>query len=263
MPTFIPEHGASLLQGLSHVRSWLEADISDALANIHHGKGNRFGSLAALSRNAQCRALTALFESHNIDDFKNWAFLAASIDKLTIKEGLIGDYLVGDLCWALLSDCEKLIKWYSESTNIFSSPYFRSRINDPSSWPYYRYQAYLAMRGELAEVGKRAKNFLSTAQRGRRWKNVICEYQFQVALAEGNLRAMEESLHEMVLPARRRSIYDKQNGLTCNMLEQYATVYAKIAWRNGFEVNIESPWIPQKLLPVEIGLQYSDPWGIT
>lgn len=262
MPNFISDYAQSLAEGLDHVRSWVSVDISDAIDNIHNHKGSRFGSLAALSRNAAGKALLSFYEKGDIPSFKQWAFVAGSIDKVIISERLIGDYLVGDLCWALLSDCEELIQWYSQSVDRFGSVTTMEGRDSPESWPFYRYQAYLALRGDFEKLGARAKIFLALANKISKWKWVVCEYEFHNALAEGNLQEMEKALQEMISPSRLKRIYKNQNGLTGNLIEQHATVYAKIAWRHGYKVNIGSPWIPQALLPVDPVVDYYDPWTI-
>lgn len=262
MQKFISVHETSLQEGLTHIRQWLGVDISDALYNINNGKGSRFGSLAALSRNAACRALLAFYADQDIANFKNWAFVAASIDKMTISEQLIGDYLIGDLCWAVLSDCEHLIEWYASSADLFASARMKNQLHNPKSWAFYRYQAYLALRGDLDQLASRAKDFLSMATQRTPSRWITCEYEFHVALGEGNLQAMEQALQDMVSPARRAKVYKNQNGLTCNLMEAYATLYAKIAWRHGYAIDIGSPWIPQLLMPVDQSVQYTDPWKI-
>jgi hypothetical protein len=50
-------------------------------------------------------------------------------------------------------------------------------------------------------------------------------------------------------------------GFTERLIATHAVIYAKIAWRHGFRVKIDTPWIPAAWLPVDPLSQYVDPYG--
>ncbi|MCY1554464.1 hypothetical protein D9M68_910380 [compost metagenome] len=40
----------------------------------------------------------------------------------------------------------------------------------------------------------------------------------------------------------------------------YATLFAKLAWRKGYELDVDTPWIPKEWLPIRPNETYEDPW---
>jgi len=72
---------------------------------------------------------------------------------------------------------------------------------------------------------------------------------------------MEAVLNELTSPkvARVRN-FEPAFGLTENLIATHATIYAKIAWRHGYEVEVDSPWVPKEWLPIAPVASYEDPW---
>ena len=86
----------------------------------------------------------------------------------------------------------------------------------------------------------------------------VLDYEFYKALYNGNKAKMEEILDIFVSPKiqKRRSMDIIQ--------EQYiafpASGYAKLAWRRGIKVEVNSPLIPKELLPIKPLEHYDIPY---
>jgi hypothetical protein len=84
------------------------------------------------------------------------------------------------------------------------------------------------------------------------------DYEFYKALHNSDKAKMEELLEKFTSP----KIHKKRNDNP--ILNQYISLpalgYAKLAWRKGIEVKINSPLIPVELLPIKPNDTYEIPY---
>lgn len=59
---------------------------------------------------------------------------------------------------------------------------------------------------------------------------------------------------------QRRRRYLQQSGITWDLIDSYTVVFAKLAWRSGFELDLDTPWVPREWLPVRSLPKYEEPW---
>lgn len=85
------------------------------------------------------------------------------------------------------------------------------------------------------------------------------DYHFYRSLYSGNKSKMEEVLEKLANPkmAKRRS----GDLLSGNYISMPATGYAKLAWRNGFKVEVRSNLVIKELLPIEPLDKYEIPYN--
>ncbi|CAG2271366.1 hypothetical protein BCCR75502_01618 [Burkholderia sola] len=72
---------------------------------------------------------------------------------------------------------------------------------------------------------------------------------------------MEATLQELTSPkvAKVRNA-EHAFGFTEKLIGTHAVIYAKIAWRHGLRVRVDTPWIPEEWLPIEPLDNYLDPY---
>lgn len=71
---------------------------------------------------------------------------------------------------------------------------------------------------------------------------------------------MEATIAELVSPkmiARRVAL---EGGFSANLLCTPATLYSKLAWIHGYEIVVDSPYIPSEWLPLLPLDVYADPF---
>ena len=61
---------------------------------------------------------------------------------------------------------------------------------------------------------------------------------------------MEAALLELIEPTLMRRRQAEERAYTQYFICTCAVVYAKIAWRHGYHVTVDSPWVPREWLPV-------------
>lgn len=82
-------------------------------------------------------------------------------------------------------------------------------------------------------------------------KKYEIDHRFYLALARHDVSGMEAVLQELTSPkvCKVRNV-EQAFGFTEKLIATHAVIYAKIAWRHGFRVEVETPWIPQDWLPM-------------
>jgi len=89
-------------------------------------------------------------------------------------------------------------------------------------------------------------------------QEILLDFEFYKALLEGNKAKMEEVLEKLVSP----KIHKKRNDNP--ILNQYISLpalgYAKLAWRKGIEVEVNSPLVPKEFLPIKPNETYEIPY---
>ncbi|MDY7552405.1 Imm49 family immunity protein [Pseudomonas sp. FG1] len=79
----------------------------------------------------------------------------------------------------------------------------------------------------------------------------MLDNEFFIALAEGDKSKMESVLRELTTPVSIKRRFDSENGYSEGLISTFGVIYAKIAWRHGYEVVVDTPYIPSEWLPVK------------
>ena len=160
----------------------------------------------------------------------------------------------------LLSDNQEIIDWYRK--HRISYDYDRSDIKDrdnPKQPAFYGYQMILALNHEWDRLAERCEQILSMSL--RKDKKYLIDHRFYLALAKGDKTQMEAVLTELTSPkiAKVRN-HEFVFTFTEHFIATHACMYAKLAWLNGYEVEIDTPWIPKEWLPIQPLENYLQPW---
>ena len=253
--------------GLAHVLGYMTptwiSSFSDSIEMLSSGAGSRSGCLRGIARNCQVRAMLAHYRDGNIQETKQWSYLSSKTGILLAHLEVGADYLTEDLLWPLLSDNEEVIDWYRQNQAMYhpEKPSIVGGDKDnPKSWMYYRYQSWLALNARWDELGERCERILAMQDEIKKDRAYLIDHRFYLALAKGDKAAMESVLLEKCLPKNRRARFEQQSGLTRYFIDSYATLFAKLAWRHGYELEIDTPWIPKDWLPVQPNASNEDPW---
>lgn len=228
---------------------------------LETGAGSRSGCLLTLSSDCLARAMLPYFRDNDVVALKRWSYLTAKAQIMWEHETL-SDYLTEDLLSPLISDNEEVIEWYRQ----FSLPYELPKDvsggdkNDPKNWMFYRYQSWLALNARWDELGERCERILAMQEQIKKDRSYLIDHRFYLALAKGDKAAMTAVLLEKVTPKERKTRQLQQSGITWDLIDSYATLFAKLAWRAGYELDLDTPWIPRDWLPVQPLEKYEEPW---
>jgi hypothetical protein len=255
---------------LNHVDSHLNGRIFpqerlNLLCNriINH-ENNFYSCFLSLEGYVVAKGISSWFHVGDISELKNWFYAKAKLEYICAnspynESGELLAYenraLFGMFC--LILDHEPLINWYSNLDQTFD----KKSVENTKSFEFYTKQFFLALRGEWEVLSERCERILTNPPTASREKKYLIDHQFYLALAKGDVSGMESAIKELVTPKRIASRSSLEGGYTENLLCTPAVIYSKLAWRNGYEIVVDSPYIPKEWLPIKPLDVYEDVFG--
>ncbi len=262
---YLKDHAESKAKGITGLLNFMTDEGLEWFETRNQmlgtGQGSRSGCLGSLSGDCLVRAMLAYFRDHDMASMKQWAYVSAKA-RIMWEHETLSDYLTEDLLRPLISDNEEVIEWYRR----FSLPYELPKDvsggdkDDPKNWMFYRYQSWLALNARWDELGERCERILAMQEQIKKDRSYLIDHRFYLSLAKGDKAGMTAVLLEKVTPKERKTRQLQQSGITWDLIDSYATLFAKLAWRAGYELELDTPWIPQEWLPVQPLQTYEEPW---
>jgi hypothetical protein len=238
----------SLMFGYPEMGKWVNYII--------HGLGNPRACAGTLASHAEASAMYAWFANHDLEAMKQWLYLSAKLEQLQYNmevDTFSPEGKTLHLIKPLLSDHAGLIDWFAH----FDAIYDMKRVENHKTSDFRAYHAILALRGDWPRLKARCEHVLSDPPGASAEQKYQIDHHFFLALARGDVGKMEDVLRQIVEPKAIRSRNDDESGYTADLISTYAVMYAKIAWRHGYQVKVDSPYIPAEWLPIE-PLEYYD-----
>lgn len=190
----------------------------------------------------RAQSIIAWFGDHDLAAFKQHSYVAGKLMYIREKEAdELGMTREQDYFHILMSDYAPLLDYFARTTHASAS----SRMSNPKEHLFRHYQMTLALRREWEELARRAQEQLDAKPKGL--ARFMVDQRFYLALARGDKAGMEEALTELTSPKMAKVRNDQlEFGFTHFFIGTHATMYAKIAWRAGYEVEVDTPYIPKE-----------------
>ena len=226
---------------------------------IDEFRGDVFFSIGLLDDYHRALASKYLLEN-DISGFKENASIAGFL-------GILSEY---DFQWAyngintnfffmsLLSDNQKLIDYlikHRDEIVDISVPYKRTDTR-----PFFNANTLLALSGDWQLLKERALTFLNDEKKARSDLKRIPDHEFYVALADKNIKGMQEALDKLLeLKLAKRAA--KGTLLHFDFyLQPQVLMYAKIAAIHGFDLDIDCPIASKELIDINPLAEYKIPY---
>ena len=235
-------------------KKWIEITIANPSELKHTGLGIRFLEIDYAVKS---------IKDKDFQKSKQHFFTASLIDELRISK-FNDDQLNYGLTFTsypILSDNELLIQRYAK---LRYQPWGKMKgmdenvlLGNGDVWSN-TVQFFMANNNEGVEknlniIETKVLNSLPKKEEGLK-----DDYEFYKALHNGDKAKMEEILEKLVSP----KIHKKRNDNP--ILNQYISLpalgYAKLAWRKGIEVEVQSNLVPKELLPIQPLDNYAIPY---
>ncbi|CAM3152371.1 immunity 49 family protein [Flavobacterium frigoris] len=203
-------------------------------------------------------------KANNVIDVKHHFFVSAFIDELQINRfnSRLLDYGFRSISYVLLSDNEALIQRYAKlryqrGVNAELSMDEMVAIGEIPIW-CNTVQFFMANDNIGVERNLNIIETKTLPKIPKKEEGLKDDYEFYKALHTEDKAKMEEVLAKLVSP----KIHKKRNDNP--ILNQYISLpalgYAKLAWRKGIEVEVNSPLVPKDLLPIKPLDNYEIPY---
>jgi len=247
---------------LDRVEEYVEFDnkkLKLVLSHIEEFNGNVFSLIDYLNDFHRALASKHLLEN-DISGFKENASIAGFL-------GILSEY---DFQWAyngfntnfffmsLLSDNQKLIDYlikHRDEIVDISVPYKRTDTR-----PFFNANTLLALSGDWQLLKERALTFLNDEKKVRSDLKRIPDHEFYVALADKNIKGMQEALDKLLeLKLAKRAAKDTLLHFDF-YLQPQVLMYTKIAAIHGFDLGIDSPIAPKELIDINPLAEYKTPY---
>ena len=226
---------------------------------IDEFRGDVFFSIGLLDDYHRALASKYLLEN-DISGFKENASIAGFL-------GILSEY---DFQWAyngintnffftsLLSDNQKLIDYlikHRDEIVDISVPYKRTDTR-----PFFNANTLLALSGDWQLLKERALTFLNDEKKARSNLKRIPDHEFYVALADKNIKGMQEALDKLLeLKFAKRAAKDTLLHFDF-YLQPQVLMYAKIAAIHGLDLGIDSPIASKELIDINPLAEYKIPY---
>jgi hypothetical protein len=227
-----------------------EETLPENLNNILYRRdkvvlGSVLTSLASLSKT---RGMYAHFVKNNDNEMRQHFHVGSQLTLASIgHDGGANFEVVSDFLYPLLSDSPSAIDAFSK----IATPELTRDSNRPITARFHVYMLQLAIRDEnlllAAAIKKIAENGKSP------WRELSAQGRdFYSLLLARDKFGLERLIQE-------GAVEHKQGDVRIEMfLSGLSTIQAKICWLKGIPVEIDSPWVPMRLMPVCPLAHYDD-----
>ena len=247
---------------LDRVEEYVEFDnkkLKLVLSHIEEFNGNVF-SLIFWLRDYHIALASKYLLENDILGFKDNISLSGFLHVLSRKNfqwaynGINTDLFFS----ILLSDNQKLIDYlikHRDEIVDISVPYKRTDTR-----PFFNANTLLALSGDWQLLKERALTFLNDEKKARSDLKRIPDHEFYVALADKNIKGMQEALDKLLeLKLAKRAAKDTLLHFDF-YLQPQVLMYAKIAAIHGFDLGIDSPIAPKELIDINPLAEYKIPY---
>lgn len=198
---------------------------------------------------------------NKIELSKSFFSSCAQLDFFTVSKynERILDYSLNHVSYALLSDNEQLINAYASlryqrGLNAELSMDEMVEIGESPIW-CNTVQHFMVGNQQGVEKNLNILETLTLPKLEKSHQGLLDDYQYYRALYTRDKNKIEEILDKLVSPVihRRRN----ESPVLNQYISHPALGYAKLAWRAGLQVEVNSPLVPRALLPIQPNPDYS------
>lgn len=247
---------------LAHTISHAEFDegIQRKIDYITHQKGNVAFCTRMMNSYCHANAMVSWVRDKDLTAFKQWCYMAAKLERMVFQFEPYEWFPAYKFFSALLCNNAEILDWYRQHRISYDcDPSDIKDRDNPKQPAFHGYQMILALNHEWERLAARCEQILSMELKKDR--KYLIDHRFYLALAQGNKAEMENVLTELTSPkiARIRN-HEFAFTFTEHFIATHACMYAKLAWLNGYDVEIDTPWIPKEWLPIQPLANYPEPW---
>lgn len=249
-------------KALDHVvgHAKFREDIAGLIEYITENKGDVEFCIMRLRSYAHANAIVAWFRDKDLVAFKEWCYISAKLERMVFQFNPYEWFPAYKFFSPLLSDNEEIISWFRQHRISYdSTPGARKDRDNPKQPDFHGYQLILALNQEWDRLRERCELILGMELKKDR--KYLIDHRFYLALANGDKDEMQAVLTDLTSPkiAKVRN-HEFAFTFTEHFIATHAVIYTKLAWRNGYQLKIDTPWIPKEWMPIEPLAQYPEPW---
>lgn len=251
-------------QSLINISGLLTYDSSSTLQLLRSGQGSKPGCAMMMESTYRYKALQAMFLQQDPALFRQYTYTSALFRIMKAQQQPAQFDGMCALFAAVVCDDAELYHWHSQHVLPSFSTIPKQKWIDRNrvgSREFQTFQLHLAMQQKFELLAERAEYILAHPP-GKNMLKYQVDNQFFLGLARGDVALMTEALTLLCSPkfAARRFHAD---GIICNyLLSPFGLMYGKMAWRAGYQLDIDSPLYPTELVAVAPLPQYQRSYDV-
>jgi len=244
---------------LEHIASHLDGgfDVPGCLAHIENGTGSPPNCVRHLVSHALASAISAWFRVGDLQAFKQWTYVAGKLQIMATEWDPPTFFSIGrawDFFGLVLSDAPDCVELCGRYEKLLD----KDEVEKHKRAPFFVNQFLLALRGDWPRLRERCEKVLADPPSAL--KKFNADEEFYLALANTDIKGMRRALEYLVSPKGLRARNNGESGYTEDLISTPACMYAKLAWRHGYRIEIDTPYIPREWLPVVPLANYDEPY---
>jgi hypothetical protein len=251
---------AKAQERLAHIQKHLKAASASNhgfVRNIVDRTGSPSACAMLLANHATAMAMNAWFADQDLSRLRQWMHIKAGLDKFRLA--MLSDTAgpgakMLQLLAPLVSNDRALIRWFAECDTQFDM----ARVDDSKTHDFWAYQSIVAIRGDWTRLTNRCEAVFAAPPKTATEQKYLGDHRFFFALAKGQVDEMRTAIENLLTPAALSSRSKDESGYTDGLISTPAVIYLKIARLHGFEVSVDSPYVPPEWLPMQPLDQYDD-----
>lgn len=225
-------------------------DRRSCLDHFRNGTGDHEAIFLFFETEFAVKALREFAWNGDAASAKRYAYLSALCGIRAPKlSHAFTKYAMGfRLLYPLLSGDKLVLHWHSQFQfpNLVGAPRHPYAMN-PKHSEYHAVQIRLALARDWDTLVERSERFLQAPPKTR--NSYVPDHRFYLALADGNVPAMEAQIGELLAPKLARSRSSESGWIVeGEVFPPWAVLLGKLAFHLGFALNIDHPKFPLALM---------------
>lgn len=245
----------------SFLAEYFSTQEANRLNHIINQTGSPPACVFSLAGDTITRGVVDWFDTHDVIRLRQYFYVSAllmkhyygmlNVNKLQVRklEPFISQW---ELFAPLVSNQPELIQWYMQNDSLYDL----NKIEYHKSIDFTAYQSVIALRGDWARLKARCELVLADPpiNKNSTWHHYHALYY---AMAKQDKLEMEQVLQEMLMPPKR-SLLNEETPYTEHFFISRIIIFMKIAWLHGFEVQVDSPYVPMAWMPMTPNAHYDN-----
>lgn len=193
----------------------------------------------------------------NFTATRHYFYQCGRLDTMLVRKynNRLFDHGLNNLCIALLSDCEPMIKEYAtlRYQKAANSSMSMEEVVAKGGMSIWVHSLFMIIQDNKEALATNIERIRKTKVH----KAMVCDVDFLQGMLNNNKEAVGKTLQEMVKPANHKLRIDPPDPAgECLFLA--AAGYAKLARMKGMNIQLSSPVVPEGLISIAPLPEYND-----
>jgi predicted transcriptional regulator len=224
------------------------------LKNVFKPENIKAGGASFIRSLHEYKAIYEYFGNNNIEQAKQEFFQCGMLDLLDVEKNEIGfpSFTVFKIGFPLLSDSSEMLEKYQALRF-----HFDEKLINNGFLTIFPDTVLKFLASDYSGVSHNLKIMEEKIIIKKSAKRSIITYDYYKALLDKDKDKVVEIIYRFLSP-KEHNYRNKHQDILKEFVSQPTIGYTKLAWLQGMEIEIDSPYIPMDLMPIKPNTTYVD-----